>query len=241
MKSLLNPELKLHYSQPVPCSYLPDRVERQLFMLLDESQMLPWSDHLNRLGFRRSMNSVYVPACDGCRACRSVRIDVEQFCFSRNQKKLLRRHGALRVRCDPLKATKENFSLFKRYLAVRHAGSEMNMITFPGYTKLLERAPQDAFALTVYDNDRLLGMMSVDQFSDGLSAVYSYYEPEMRKKWSLGKFMVLSLVALAKRKQLSYVYLGYYVADSSKMAYKAQFAPMEEFDDESIRWIPFTP
>ena len=208
-----------------PCPYLPGMTERKVFANLPFSDGAHVNDELTHAGFRRSQNIAYRPACEGCDACVSVRLPAPEFVFSRGQRKVLARNDDLSRDLVEAEATQEQFALLKRYLAHRHPGGGMTDMTWPDYIAMVE----DTAVRTHLIEYRL---PSTDEgpgdlvLSDGLSMVYSFFDPELVKR-SLGVFAILDHVRQAQAVRLPFVYLGYWVEGSTKMDYKARFRPME--------------
>jgi arginyl-tRNA--protein-N-Asp/Glu arginylyltransferase len=215
-----------------PCPYLPGREERKVFAHLPQLDGATINDSLTQSGFRRSQNIAYRPACEACSSCTSARIPVADYLFSRSERKVLSRNEDLRRHVVEAEATTEQFDLLRRYLLTRHADGGMAEMTWPDYvamvedttvrthiveyrTKSLDRGPGD-----------LVACVLIDVMGDGLSLVYSFYDPGMARR-SLGTFVVLDNVVQAAVHELPHVYLGYWVPGSEKMAYKVRFSPLE--------------
>ncbi len=218
--------LQFYLTAPYPCSYLPERQARSQVAapsgLIDH---LVYSE-LVRLGFRRSGLHVYRPRCDACHACVPVRVRVEDFAPSRAQRRCLARNGDLAVRVRPLLFDEAHYRLYRRYQAARHAGGGMDQDDREQFRGFLLQSRVDS-ALLEYSLDGEVVMVSLlDRLLDGLSAVYTFYEPELARR-SLGAFGVLTQVRLARDMGLPYLYLGYWIAESTKMAYKRGYRPLE--------------
>ena len=215
-----------------PCPYLPGMTERKVFANLPFSDGAHVNDELTHAGFRRSQNIAYRPACEGCDACVSVRLPAPEFLFSRGQRKVLARNDDLSRDLVEAEATQEQFALLKRYLAHRHPGGGMTDMTWPDYIAMVEdtavRTHLIEYRLPSTDGGPgdLVAVTLADLLSDGLSMVYSFFDPEMVRR-SLGVFAILDHVRQAHAVRLPFVYLGYWVEGSPKMDYKAQFRPME--------------
>ena len=225
-------QLRFFLTASSPCPYLPGREERKVFAHLPLSEGASINDALTQIGFRRSQNIAYRPACEACEACVSARIPVPGYPFSRSERRVLNRSGDLSRHLVEAEATMEQFELLRRYLLTRHAEGGMADMTWPDYVAMVEdtaarthlieyRAPSD---------DRgpgdLVACVLVDVLSDGLSLVYSFYDPALTKR-SLGSFIILDHIVQAGLAGLPYVYLGYWVSGSAKMSYKARFHPVE--------------
>ena len=184
-------------------------------------------ERLSRAGFRRSHNIAYAPVCPGCQACVPIRVVSEDFTPDRTQRRILRANADLIISEMPARATAEQFTLFQRYQKNRHADGDMAAMGYYDYRAMIEDTPISTGVLEFRDaQDRLLGACLTDWLADGLSAVYSFFDTDEDKR-SLGTFAVLWLIGRARSLGLPYVYLGYWVPESRKMAYKARFRPSE--------------
>ncbi len=221
----------------LPCPYLPGKVERKLVTELAGRHAASFYNDLSRAGFRRSHHVAYRPACIGCAACVPVRIPVADFVESRSLRRARNANRDLLSRCLVAEATLEQFRLFQRYQRSRHSDSDMAAMTFGDYQAMVEDSPVATKMVELRDAaGGLWGVGLYDPLDDGLSAVYSFYAPEAAKR-SLGTLLVLALVDEARRRNLAYVYLGYWIADSAKMSYKARFRPLEALGPRGWRKI----
>jgi arginyl-tRNA--protein-N-Asp/Glu arginylyltransferase len=212
---------------PLPCPYLPGRTERKIVTELSGTEAEALHERLSRAGFRRSHNIAYAPVCPGCQACVPIRVVSEDFTPDRTQRRILRGNADLTVSEMPARATAEQFTLFQRYQKNRHADGDMAAMGYYDYRAMIEDTPISTGLLEFRDaQDRLLGACLTDWLADGLSAVYSFFDTDQEKR-SLGTFAVLWLIGRARSLGLPYVYLGYWVPESRKMAYKARFRPSE--------------
>jgi arginine-tRNA-protein transferase len=212
---------------PLPCPYLPGRTERKIVTELSGAEAEPLHDRLSRAGFRRSHNIAYSPVCPGCRACIPIRIVVDQFQPDRTQRKVARQNADLLTAETPARASAEQFALFQRYQAARHGDGDMAAMGFYDYRAMVEDTPITTGMVEFRERDgRLVGGCLTDWLSDGLSAVYSFFETEQPAR-SLGTYAILWLVERARQLGLPYVYLGYWVPESPKMSYKSRFRPSE--------------
>ena len=225
-------QLRFFLTAPSPCPYLPDRDERKVFAHLPLSEGATINDALTQIGFRRSQNIAYRPACERCDACVSARIPAIGYRFSKSERRALDRNTDLSRHLVEAEATLEQFELLRRYLLARHAEGGMADMTWPDYVAMVEdtaaRTHLIEYRLPSDDGGPgdLVGCVLIDVLSDGLSMVYSFYEPDMARR-SLGSFIILDHVVQAATAGLPYVYLGYWVQGSPKMAYKARFRPIE--------------
>ena len=182
---------------------------------------------LAHLGFRRSHNVVYRPDCPGCQSCVSVRVITLEFARPQGFERIWRRNRDLSVRIRPPVATREQFTLFQDYQRERHGDGEMAMMDFADYRAMIENTMVDSHMIEFRDpSSRLIAACLADRLEDGLSAVYSFFDPGQTRR-SLGNHIILWLIETAKRDGLDYVYLGYWIRHSRKMAYKARFQPLE--------------
>ena len=225
-------QLRFFLTAPSPCPYLPERYERKVFAHLPLSDGAGVNDSLTQVGFRRSQNIAYRPACESCTACVSARIPAADYVFSRSERKAIARNEDLARHLVEAEATMEQFDLLRRYLLARHAEGGMADMTWPDYVAMVEDTAARTHLIEYRrrSDDRgpgdLVACILVDVLTDGLSLVYSFYEPTMAKR-SLGSFIILDHVVQATLAALPYVYLGYWVQGSPKMDYKARFDPVE--------------
>lgn len=228
---------QFYLTAPSPCPYLEGQEERKVFTHLVGDRSGELNDLLTHGGFRRSQSIAYRPACEGCRACVSVRVVAADFAPSRNMRRIAERNsdivGEMRIPAP----TSEQYSVFRAYLDARHRDGGMADMTVLDYAMMIEDSHVDT-RLVEYRrrgpdtgiNRRGVGQMVAvaltDVLSDGLSMVYSFFEPDEADR-SLGTFMILDHIERANRMGLPYVYLGYWVSGSRKMDYKARFLPQE--------------
>lgn len=191
------------------------------------------NDALGRIGFRRSQSVAYRPSCPSCNACQSVRVVADGFAPGATQRKLIRRMADLEVNaCRPW-ATDEQYQLLRRYLDARHPGGGMAGMDEQDYADMVEHSPVRSYIVEYREPEsgdrpgRLVGACITDQQSDGLSMIYSYYDPDETARPGLGTYIILDHIARARAVGLPYVYLGYWVRGSARMAYKARFRPVE--------------
>jgi leucyl-tRNA---protein transferase len=221
----------------VPCPYLPDRAERKLIIELTGRDAPAVYDELSRAGFRRSHRFAYRPACRSCAACIPVRIDVERFRHSRSTRRVRNANAHLVSRLVAPRASLEQFELFVAYQQSRHRDSDMAAMTYADYRAMIEESAVRSRLVELREADGALVAVSlVDLLDDGISAVYSFFDPARRSR-SLGTWSILWLVEECQRQGLPYAYLGYWIADSPKMAYKARFPALERLTGGA--WIPF--
>ena len=203
-------------------------MERKLFTALQGEGAERLNNSLSQQGFRRSQNVLYRPSCAECNACLSARIDVSAFTPSKSQARTARRNGHLVRKATSPWATEDQYALFRRYLDARHADGGMADMDVFEFAAMVEETPIRSRVIEYADPDRdeLVGVSLTDVLEDGLSMVYSFYTPD-RPKASLGTFMILDHIEIAREAGLPYVYLGYWVPGSQKMGYKAKFSGLE--------------
>jgi len=225
-------------TRPSPCPYLENRTEQRL--ATDLSRQPNKHDILARAGFRRVENWVYKPVCHGCQECLPIRIAAGNgtdgaLQLSRNQKRVLARNSDLTRRILPNFSREDHFELFRLYLASRHADGQMADMDEDSYAAMVVSSPIETVLVEYRAGDRLISVILIDIQQDGLSAVYSFFDPAEDHR-SPGTFMVLDAACLAYEMGLPYLYLGYYIAASQKMSYKARFSPAEVLIAGS--WMP---
>ena len=230
------PEMFL--SMPHPCSYLPGRVATSLFV--DPRAPLDSAAYgaYMRLGFRRSGDLVYRPHCRDCQACIPVRVPVAAFRPSRSQRRIQARNNDLRVLARSPEYDPEHFALYLRYQKHRHAGGGMDDPDPQKYTNFLLSRHVHTVFYEMRWRTQLLGVAVVDHLPDGLSAVYTFFDPAETRR-SLGSFAVIWQIERARQLGLDWVYLGYLIRECAKMSYKENFQPLEAYVDG--RWGPLTP
>ncbi len=217
---------------PLACPYLPDRIERRVVTELLGRDAVALNNGLSEAGFRRSHNIAYAPACPGCQACQGVRILVRRFVPSRSQRRILKRNGGLEVTESAPIATQEQFEVFNAYQEFRHRDGEMAKMGFRDYQALVEDTPVETTLVKFRDPEgALVAACLMDRVKSGLSAVYSFFDPEWHQH-SLGSLMILWMIDRARALGLDYVYLGYWIAGCPKMSYKSNFQPLETLSVE---------
>ncbi|HEY3327514.1 MAG TPA: arginyltransferase [Novimethylophilus sp.] len=218
--------IKFYVTTNYPCGYLPERQARSLVAAPAHFiDALTYSE-LIKHGFRRSGLYTYRPHCEGCQACVPVRLQVAEFSPSRSQRRAWRHHQHLTAEMTPLVFSEEHFLLYARYQKTRHAGGGMDTDSVDQYRSFLMQSGVDS-AMVEFREDGALRMVSiVDRLTDGLSAVYAFYDCSVAGA-SFGIFNVLWLADWCRQRGLPYLYLGYWIEESRKMAYKADFKPLQ--------------
>jgi arginyl-tRNA--protein-N-Asp/Glu arginylyltransferase len=212
---------------PLPCPYVAGRTERKVVTEITGPGTEALHDRLSRAGFRRSHNIAYAPVCPSCQSCIPIRIPVATFQPGATLRRIAKANAQVESFVVAARATAEQFQLFQRYQQTRHGGGDMATMSFYDYRAMVEDTPVETFVAEFRDPDtRLISACLTDRLGDGLSAVYSFYAPTLEKR-SLGTHAILWLIERARQLGLPYVYLGYWVPESRKMAYKARFRPSE--------------
>ncbi len=223
---------KTHFfftTTPLPCPYLYGRTERRMVTELMGPDASDLNDRLSLAGFRRSHTIAYTPVCDGCSACVSVRVPVRDFKPNKTQRKVMRLNEHLNIQERAPAATGEQYALFKRYIRARHGDGDMALMGEADYRALVEETLVRTGLIEYRDPDgRLVAGCLCDRLADGLSAVYSFFDPDLKSR-SLGTYVILNLIERARIRGLDHVYLGYWVQGSPKMDYKRNFRPLEAY------------
>ncbi|QYU68760.1 arginyltransferase [Leptolyngbya sp. 15MV] len=218
---------------PSPCPYLPGRTERKVFTELKGPNAEQLNEALGRIGFRRSQTVAYRPSCLDCQACVSVRVVAREFEPSKTQARNLRRNSDLvATECRPW-ATGEQFDLLQLYLGSRHPGGGMASMDDMDFADMVEHSPVSSYVIEYREPStgsrpgRLVGACLTDRQGDGLSMIYSFYDPEHEARSGLGNYIILDHIRRAAAEGLPYIYLGYWVDGSERMQYKIRYRPME--------------
>ncbi|QEL54824.1 arginyltransferase [Chromobacterium paludis] len=229
--------IHFYATAPYPCSYLPERMARSQVAIPAEAIDAGVYGQLVRLGFRRSGLYTYRPYCDTCQACIPVRLPVADFQPNRTQRRIWKRASALQARWLPLQFDAEHYALYRLYQQTRHAGGGMSEDDAQQYSEFILKSGVDS-QLVEFRLDGELKMVSlVDRLADGLSAVYTFYDPD-DSQMSLGVYNVLWQVEQARQLGLGYVYLGYWIAECRKMAYKSGYRPLQMLRAGRWQWLP---
>ncbi len=219
-------ELQFYATPEHPCSYLANRQAKTLFV--DPKAELDRGGYsvLSDLGFRRSGPHVYRPHCNGCTACISARLPVDQFQLSRSQKRVLRHNHDLSLRITAPTMSDELYDLYQRYISARHADGDMYPPSVEQFESFLVRSEQETYFYQFRSESELLAVAVVDQLDQGLSAIYTFFDPQVRHR-SLGRYAILKQIQAAQQQQLEFLYLGYWIKGCQKMDYKIEYRPIQ--------------
>jgi len=228
--------VKLYAGTSQVCSYLPAEVAMTQFVDPGLSMSPALYSQLVDMGFRRSGELVYRPRCRQCAACVPVRIPVDAFTPSRQQRRTWQRNQDIHVRLVPARFDAAHFDLYRRYIAARHPGGGMDVNDPAQYESFFMSPWSETWCAEFREQDQLLAVAVIDRVQQGWSAVYTYFDPAQTRR-SLGGFAVLWQIEECRRLDLPWLYLGYWVEQCPKMAYKNQFQPMEIL--RQGRWQPY--
>ena len=240
---------QFYLTAPQPCPYLPGKLERKLFTHLTSDKPSGLIDTLLKGGFRRSQNIAYMPYCESCNACVPVRIVVAEFDERRSFRRISRLNQDIQAERRSATPTAEQYGLFRAYIDSRHADGGMAEMSMLDYAMMVEDGLVDTFVTEYRTPPRregskgdskapLIAMALSDHLSDGISMVYSFFEPGVPER-SLGTYMILEQIEHARQLGLPYVYLGYWIEGSRKMGYKTRFQPQEHLTSEG--WLRSEP
>lgn len=225
--NLLNKNLRFYLTGAQPCPYLPNRRERKLFTTLDEIDGAELNEALTQAGFRRSQNIAYRPSCDMCSLCVSVRIPVKDFKF-KSWNRILKANSDLIAETNFCEANEERYALLKKYIAARHFNGSMADMDAEDFISMIEDGTSSTRIIDFRDKNtnQLVACVLVDLLKDGISLVYSFFDTDFKAK-SIGSYIILSQIMDMQNQDKDYVYLGYWIDGSEKMAYKKRFKPLE--------------
>ncbi|XHE13963.1 arginyltransferase [Agrobacterium deltaense] len=249
MNTQATPSPQFYLTAPATCPYLPNQMERKVFTHLVGPRASEMNDLLTQGGFRRSQNIAYRPACENCRACVSVRILTEQFQPTKSMRRVLSINRDVVATVHAAEPSTEQFSLFRRYLDHRHQSGGMSDMSALDYAIMVEdthvnthiieyRVREPGSGIDPSKRGELLAVALSDVMSDGLSMVYSFFNPDLEKR-SLGTFMIIDHITRTRALGLPHVYLGYWVDGSEKMGYKTRYHPQEHLTPRG--WEVYTP
>ncbi|MAT51611.1 MAG: arginyltransferase [Porticoccaceae bacterium] len=220
-------KIRLFYTQPHQCSYLAEKEATTAFVDPTINMSPELYNQLTQMGYRRSGRYYYQPRCQQCSACISTRIPVADFKPSRQQRRCLKHNDDLAVETvSAIDKETEHYRLYEKYISLRHRDGDMFPPSWEQYVDFLGEGIKQTRFIEFRSSGVLLACSVVDFLHDGLSAIYTYYDPEHERR-SLGTLAILTTVELARTEQLPYVYLGYWIKSSPKMAYKSRFQPLE--------------
>ena len=218
---------KFFKSRPFKCSYINSKKEQRLFVKLDKNKSLVF-DKLMQNGFRRNFNHMYIPICQNCSSCISSRINVNNFVPSKSQKRNLKKNQSLKFVESRLEFKENRYELFKKYTKFKHGDGEMKDMNRNEFNSFFYESPVKSSVYDLLDNEKIIGSIIFDKMSNGLSAVYSLYDPDYIK-CGLGNYLILCSINKTKELNLNYLYLGYWIKESQKMNYKSNFNALEIF------------
>lgn len=228
--------IKLYATHEHPCSYIEGRLATTVFVDPAASLDAELYSELSNVGFRRSGKHIYRPHCQNCRACIPVRIPVEQFKFTRSQKRCLKRNRDLTVEIVPSIDSDEHYQLYENYITLRHNDGDMFPPSREQYVEFLSAQWGVTRYLEFRLEKKLVAVAVSDRIAQGLSAIYTFFDPAEDNR-SLGVLAVLQQIAQAKALSLPYVYLGYWIKECDKMSYKSQYRPLQMLIED--RWLTF--
>lgn len=220
--------LRFYLTSSHECNYISNQTAVSLFVDPQYKISNTLYGYLSAIGFRRSGEHVYRPHCPDCRACLSLRVPVDKFKPDRSQRRLLKSNNHLTLQVRPAGFDEDHYRLYRKYMSWRHPGGGMDSDDPDAYHNLYSSSWSDTEMLCFYNDDRLNAVAITDILERGVSAVYTFYDPDLSHQ-GLGTYAILRQIEYAREKQLPYVYLGYWVEACTKMAYKARFSPHQTF------------
>ncbi|MGY8813319.1 MAG: arginyltransferase [Gammaproteobacteria bacterium] len=230
-------KIGFYATPPHQCSYLPEQQAITLFAdPLFPKNMRIYSALMN-YGFRRSGSHLYIPKCENCSACISIRIPVDKFIPTKAQNRILNKNKNLIIKETPAEFNYEHFKLYKKYISMRHAGGGMDNPTPENYMEFLTTKWSDTVFFEIKIDNKLVAIAVTDILHDAFSAVYTFFDPDLKSR-SLGKFAIIFQIIEANLRNLSWLYLGYWIKNSDKMNYKSEFQPQQLFYNNSWHYQP---
>jgi arginine-tRNA-protein transferase len=238
-------QIRFFVTDPQPCPYLPNRLERKIFTTLEEIKSEQFTQYLTESGFRRSQNVFYRPVCDMCSKCVSVRIPVQEFSFKKHWRRIVHKNINVQRSVNPPEASDERFNLMTVYLEDRHKSGAMYGMDAESFMSMIEEGSQNTMLVDyrlsadgpMGNRNELMGCCLIDELMDGTSLVYSFFNPSLNAN-SFGSYIILDQISRLKEMGLSHLYLGYWVEGSQTMAYKTRFRPIEVLGKDG--WQIFT-
>ena len=228
-------KLKLYQSSPYPCPYLSEKTAANIFGDSTDFPNQSVYDKLIRYGFRRNGKIYYRPSCPACIECQSIRVVINDFIISRSQRRGKKKNSDVDFQLYPATYRQEHFNLYHKYQKARHKDCGMDDPDPANYQKFLIHSSINTFLIEMRINGRLVGVSIIDHVSNGLSAVYTFYEPNELTR-SLGILAILYEIELCREMECLWLYLGYWIKDSPKMNYKKNFTPCQIFDTQLRQW-----
>ena len=222
------PRLRFYATRGHPCSYLAGQEATTVFVDPGYPKNSALYTLLSRVGFRRSGAHIYRPECARCDACIPVRIPVARFRPRRVHRRIRAANGDLAFRVRPARFVSEHFELYRRYISARHAGGGMDDPSPGQYRNFLTSAWCDTLFFEYSLDTTVVAVSVIDRLTDAFSCVYTFFDPTHERR-SLGTYAILHAIEVAQRHSLAWLYLGYYIAESPKMRYKAEYRPQERF------------
>ena len=229
-------QLKLYATHPHPCSYFADREAKTIFIDPDIKVSGPVYSELSRRGFRRSGNHLYRPECEGCKSCIASRVPANLFKGSRTQRRVVKRNNDLRVAILDA-PNSDAYPLYEKYINGRHRDGDMFPPSRDQFDSFLGAGTDSTQYIHFYLGESLLSVAVTDVLDDGLSAIYTFYDPDYPQR-SLGVYSILWQISRCCDLALPFLYLGYWIRDCQKMAYKTDYKPIELL--MSNRWVRLT-
>ena len=226
--------IDLYASPATDCNYLPGQQSTSLFADPDLLKNKSLHSSLSRQGFRRSGEFIYRPGCEKCNACIATRVPVHEFQASRGQRRTWKQNQDLTVKILPTEFNPEHFELYQRYLSTRHAKGGMDDPTPESYMQFLSSSWSKTYFIEFRLEEKLAMIAVVDQLNNALSAVYTFFDPDLSQR-SLGRFAIIYEIEYARKNELEWLYLGYWIENCQKMKYKQEYQPQEHF--KNGQWL----